>query len=323
MAALARQVGVSHGSAHKAVTKTMRLKKRPARWVPHLLTVPQQARRLQVSRAILHNFRRDPQLHRRMITGDESWFHVYDPQSHRQSLQWCASGDTRPRIPRRERSIIKVMMVVFFDCKGIILMEFVPDGHGITAARYLGIMRHLRNAIRRRRPTLWRRNSWILHHDSAPAHRARRVANFFETTATRLQPHPPTPLTLRLRITGCLSTSRRISGVRDSTMSTISSTRVTLSWGKSLRSSLELLSDGTEDAFKPVSTTKAITLSNAADIHRTVWFLTPSVQKHTKISLTDDPELGVAQVSDKNVAVCAITHWQVPESLSSFVENVQ
>ena len=134
MAALAQQVGISHGSAHKAVRKTLRMKKRPARWVPHFLTVPQQARHLQISRNILRTFRRDPQLHRRMITGDESWFHVYDPDSRRQSLQWTRHGAPRHRIPRRERSTIKVMMIVFFDCKGVILMEFVPDGQGITAA---------------------------------------------------------------------------------------------------------------------------------------------------------------------------------------------
>ncbi len=38
MTALANQIGISHGSAHKAVTKTLRMKKRPARWVPHDLT---------------------------------------------------------------------------------------------------------------------------------------------------------------------------------------------------------------------------------------------------------------------------------------------
>ncbi len=136
------------------------------------------------------DFPEGPQLHRRMITGDESWFHVYDPDSHCQSLQWTRHGALRHRMPRRERSTIKVMMIVFFDCRGVILMEFVPDGQGITAARYLATMRRLRNAIRRRRPALWRRNSWILHHDGAPAHRARRVRTFFENTATRLQPHP-------------------------------------------------------------------------------------------------------------------------------------
>ena len=92
MTALANQIGILHGSVHKAVTKTLRMKKRPARWVPHDLTLPQQAWRLQTARQILRTFRCDPQLHRRLVSGNKSWFFVYDPWSKRQSLQWTALG---------------------------------------------------------------------------------------------------------------------------------------------------------------------------------------------------------------------------------------
>ena len=37
---------------------------------------------------------------------------------------------------------------------------------------YLGVMRRLREAIRQKRPDLWANNSWILHHDKAPSHKA-------------------------------------------------------------------------------------------------------------------------------------------------------
>ncbi len=116
MSALGRQVGLSHGTAHKAVSKTLRMKKRPAHWVPHALTVLQQACCLQICRAILRSFRHDPQLHRRLITGDESWFHIYDPHSIRQSLQWMHHGAAQHQIRHRERLMSKVIMVTFFNC---------------------------------------------------------------------------------------------------------------------------------------------------------------------------------------------------------------
>ncbi len=40
MTALANQIGISHGTVHKAMTKTLCMKKRPAHWVH--LTLPQQ-----------------------------------------------------------------------------------------------------------------------------------------------------------------------------------------------------------------------------------------------------------------------------------------
>ena len=49
------------------------------------------------------------------MSGDESWFPVYDPLSHRQSLEWMPYGGWHTQIPGHERATIKVM-IAFFDC---------------------------------------------------------------------------------------------------------------------------------------------------------------------------------------------------------------
>ncbi len=48
-----------------------------------------------------------------------------------------------------------------------------------------------RERIRRRRTVLWRRNSFWIHHDGAPAHHADNVVDFLDNTRTHLLPHPP------------------------------------------------------------------------------------------------------------------------------------
>ena len=57
----------------------LKLKKKCAKWVPHLLTDAQKARRLTVcdfwARLVDHNQR----VLRRIVTTDESWIYVYDP----------------------------------------------------------------------------------------------------------------------------------------------------------------------------------------------------------------------------------------------------
>ena len=52
-------------------------------------------------------------------------------------------------------------------------------------------MRCLREAIRKKRLELWTNNSWLLHHDNAPAHLALLVRNFLVKNNTVIMPQPP------------------------------------------------------------------------------------------------------------------------------------
>jgi hypothetical protein len=55
---------------------------------------------------------------------------------------------------RQCRSNVKVMLIIFFDWKGIVHHEFVR--HGETVKKfYLKVMKHLREAVRRKRPEAW------------------------------------------------------------------------------------------------------------------------------------------------------------------------
>jgi hypothetical protein len=43
---------------------------------------------------------------------------------------------------------------------------------------------YIREQIRQKRPDLWKENSWILHHDNAPSHRAIIVNEFLTEHST-------------------------------------------------------------------------------------------------------------------------------------------
>ncbi len=119
---IAEQTQVSIGTTHKIITKDMKLKKKPAKWVPHLLTTAQKLHRLTTSRialAMMQSTHQCPGLHR-VVAQDESWFHTWDPESKQASRQWLADGEAHPEKVRREISVTKSMMVVFFDSDGVI-----------------------------------------------------------------------------------------------------------------------------------------------------------------------------------------------------------
>ncbi|UYV82867.1 hypothetical protein LAZ67_22001147, partial [Cordylochernes scorpioides] len=84
------------------------------------------------------------------------------------------------------------MLTVFFDYQGIVHHQFQQQGSTITADSYLGVLRRLREAIRQKRPELWRRKSWILHHDNAPAHTALKISKFLQDHSSSVFPQPPT-----------------------------------------------------------------------------------------------------------------------------------
>ncbi|UYV78057.1 CLCN3 [Cordylochernes scorpioides] len=106
----------------------------------------------------------------------ETWIYGFDSETTQQASEWCFKNEHIPKKARKAPSKVKVMLTVFFDYQGsIILYEFQQQGSTITADSYLGVLRLLSEAIRQKRPELWRSKSWILHHDNALAHTALKV----------------------------------------------------------------------------------------------------------------------------------------------------
>lgn len=76
----------------------------------------------------------------RAITGDVSW--VY-------AVEEPAASNT---MVRQIKSATKSMIIIIFDIRGIVHLEFVPQGQNVNLDFYLEILRHLREHIRRKQP---------------------------------------------------------------------------------------------------------------------------------------------------------------------------
>jgi len=61
-------------------------------------------------------------------------------------------GSPRPKKAWMNRSKIKVVLVVFFVCKGIIHHELVPLGQMVNKQLYQEVLARLRDAVRGKRP---------------------------------------------------------------------------------------------------------------------------------------------------------------------------
>jgi len=89
------------------------------------------------------------------------------------------------------RSNIKSMLICFFDQKGIVHKEFVPPGQTVNGTFYVEVLRRLRENMRRKRPDQWQNNTWLLHHDIAPAHAALLTRRFLTDNNMTVVAHPP------------------------------------------------------------------------------------------------------------------------------------
>jgi len=74
--------------------------------------------------------------------------------------------------------------------RGIVRYEFVPTGQTVNQVYYLEVLKKLREKVRRKRPERFVNNSWILHHDNAPAHTALSMREFLATKQETVMEHP-------------------------------------------------------------------------------------------------------------------------------------
>ncbi|PNF25886.1 hypothetical protein B7P43_G11147 [Cryptotermes secundus] len=60
-------------------------------------------------------------------------------------------------------------MMVSFDIRGIVHIDWVREGQTVNQVYYKEVLIILCEHVRRR-PEMWKKDSWILHHDYVPAY---------------------------------------------------------------------------------------------------------------------------------------------------------
>ena len=139
-----------------------------------------------------------------IITGDETWFHFYEPKRKIQKKIWATKGGKRPCIAKRTMSIKKVMYVIFFTNQGPAIQIAVPKGKSVNARFYKGNVHHkLKKYCLSRRPAIGLRGARLLH-DNASSHKAIIIREYLQQDKVVELPHPPyspdlAPRDLRLK----------------------------------------------------------------------------------------------------------------------------
>ena len=192
-----REIAVSAGissthQVHEILRNHLQMRKLTARWVPRLLTDSQKRDRVMACRELQQICEELGEVFwTRIITTDETWLPFYMPESKEQSKQWCDAGDHPPLKAKTVPSAGKVMVTVFWDCDGIIFIDYLKKGVTINSHYFSSLLRDgLRTALKnRRRGKLTSRP--LLQMDNARPHTAAITQQTVEQLGWTVLPHPP------------------------------------------------------------------------------------------------------------------------------------
>ncbi|UYV82902.1 UFM1 [Cordylochernes scorpioides] len=112
------ETGISKSLVGSIIKEDLQLKKTPSKFVPKMLTIQQKENRVEVAKKMLE-----------MVEENPNW------------KEKKGKDEPRTKKSRLCKSKNKVLLVTFFDIKGIVHYEYLEEGQTINKESYLNIMR--------------------------------------------------------------------------------------------------------------------------------------------------------------------------------------
>uniref|UniRef100_A0A6M2DNE2 Putative histone-lysine n-methyltransferase setmar-like protein n=1 Tax=Xenopsylla cheopis TaxID=163159 RepID=A0A6M2DNE2_XENCH len=181
---IAETVGISKDRVGHILHEILGMRKLLARWVPLLLSPEGKAVRESTSERCLTIFKSDPQdFLNRFVTVDETWIHWHQPDSDE-------SGERTPKKLKSALTSGKIMVSIFWDSKGVILIDYLDNTKTITAKYYAELLERFNAELKVKRPHL-DNNKILFHHArNAPAHTSVLATTKLQELGYELLPHP-------------------------------------------------------------------------------------------------------------------------------------
>jgi len=123
-----------------------------------------------------------------IITGDESLVYHYNRATIQDTSVSKLTQSPPPKNARQSKSDGKIMLIAFFDSKGMVYHNFVPPNTTINAAYYTSVLKTLRRHIMAKRPAILQ--NWVLHHDNARSRSAKLTNELLEQHGITMIPYP-------------------------------------------------------------------------------------------------------------------------------------
>jgi len=139
---MAAHLDISYGSAYAILHDDLGYRKVCARWVPKELTIVHKRQRVEVATQFVRRYEEYPSILERILTGDKTRVHHYNLDSKRQSMEWRHPSSPVQKKFKRQPSAKKVMLTLFRDMHGPILVHIQAHGQTVNSANYCAMLRN-------------------------------------------------------------------------------------------------------------------------------------------------------------------------------------
>ena len=162
---IASCTGISEGSVQTILKKRLNLRKVCARWVPHLLTKEQKTQCLKCAWELLKTYKGcNSRVISNLLTGDETWVHMFEPQRRADNKQWKQKDQKRPCIVKRTISSKKMLYATFFNSSGPVVQVPCPSGHTVIGRFYKNsVLKKVKEFYNKKRPSKGWSGVHLLH----------------------------------------------------------------------------------------------------------------------------------------------------------------
>ncbi len=186
-----RTLSLTSGTEDRIIHQDLKFRRVSAKFIPKVLSEEQKKNCLEVCLRNLELYEHHDTFIQEIITGDESSFMTFRPETKAMSMQWIRKGERRPKKALRCTTKKSTMLTVFFDINGIMHAELKQPKERITSDAYCHTLARLREKIRVKRPEQWKANNYKILHDNAKVHTTHHTVTCMMETQMETVEHPP------------------------------------------------------------------------------------------------------------------------------------
>ena len=120
-----------------------------------------------------------------LLTVDETWVYYQSKETLRTAGRWQKPGERQPEVGRIGQTSKKVMATVFWNCRGIVHVDYLATGKSINQHYYNDLLKTVYENLPKSR-----RRKVIFLQDNAPPHKAKKNIELIASFGWTLLDHP-------------------------------------------------------------------------------------------------------------------------------------
>lgn len=188
---LVAKSGLRYSTIQKILKKVLKLTKKCAKYVPVELTDAQKLHRFTVANFWSRLFASNRCVFANVVTMDESWIYLCDPDSKEASGEWLCRDENHLQKAHQSLATGRIMLLSFFNSHGMIYFDFVRHPQTVNEIKFRQIFTQFDIAYQNRRPRGVVQGRHFLHFDNTPAHTAFLTRQHIRQLGWTCIPHPP------------------------------------------------------------------------------------------------------------------------------------